>query len=152
MIIRAWAQSHIQHRIAAPPLRFTATGPYQLVRNPLYIGNTLVILGATVFSGLLWLVPIALGWCVVVFSLVVRHEESQLPQVFGDEYCRYRQLVPRWVPRWRDVTHIHFGEQLSPRALFAELHCFLVLVPFLVKELILSTSWHSLWSTLRAQL
>ncbi|HYT07810.1 MAG TPA: hypothetical protein VEL77_09190, partial [Rugosimonospora sp.] len=41
MALRIWAQSYIHHRLKVP-LELTIGGPYQLVRNPLYIGNAFI--------------------------------------------------------------------------------------------------------------
>ena len=45
MTLRIWAQSYIHHRLKLP-LELTTGGPYQLVRNPLYIGNAAVCASA----------------------------------------------------------------------------------------------------------
>jgi protein-S-isoprenylcysteine O-methyltransferase Ste14 len=51
-----WAQKHLGYRLKITQSVPTA-GPYALLRNPIYIGNTLVILGAVVMSEVLWMVP-----------------------------------------------------------------------------------------------
>src|SRR5262245_22018030 len=66
--LRMWAQKYLGYRLRIKR-SVTSSGPYTLVRNPIYIGNTLVILGAVVMSELLWMIPVALLWCGMVYSL-----------------------------------------------------------------------------------
>jgi protein-S-isoprenylcysteine O-methyltransferase Ste14 len=149
--VRVWAQSHIRHRLVVP-MQLTWTGPYRLVRNPLYIGNTLIIVGATVFSRLLWLAPLALIWCAIVYSLVVRYEEGFLAELYGEPYRQFLARVPRWLPRLSGFQKPDFSNQYLGRAVRAELHCFLVLLPFLIKGTLLNPTLHPFWNRLMAQL
>lgn len=141
--VRVWAQQHIHHRLVKT-LEFTYTGPYKLIRNPLYIGNTLIIVGATVFSKLLWLVPVSLLWCVIFYSIIVNYEENGLAKHFGEPYIQYKARVPRWFPRLSDLKDIHFVNEYFGRSVVAELHCFLIILPFLLKDLYLSSAWRPL--------
>ncbi len=81
------------------PSRVVATGPYRWVRNPIYIGALLVVLGeAWLFMSLALLVYA--GIMAVCFHLfVVGYEERALGRRFGGTYQEYRQAVPRWIPR-----------------------------------------------------
>ncbi len=81
--------------------RLATYGPYAYVRNPLYLGNVLLTLGATFISKLLWMVPVVVMLFVVQYVPIVLWEESVLAEKFGPEYAAYCQQVPRWVPRWR---------------------------------------------------
>jgi protein-S-isoprenylcysteine O-methyltransferase Ste14 len=75
-------------------------GPYSVVRNPLYIGNFLGVVGFG-FAVEQPLLGIALG---LVFALgypaVVAQEEGNLGRIFGERYREYRARVPRWIPDW----------------------------------------------------
>ena len=81
--------------------RLVRQGPYAYVRNPLYVGNFLLTLGATFLSELLWMIPIAMVLYAVQYVPVVLWEEDVLAERFGAQYAAYRQQVPRWIPRWR---------------------------------------------------
>ena len=76
-------------------------GPYAYVRNPLYLGNFLLTLGATCLSELLWLIPAVIVLFVVQYVPIVLWEERVLAERFGPPYAAYCQQVPRWIPRWR---------------------------------------------------
>lgn len=83
----------------APPKRLVATGFYRWVRNPMYVGIVLVLLGeALLFRSAGLLGYAALMW--LVFHLFVTlYEEPHLQRAFGTSYDDYRRAVPRWIPR-----------------------------------------------------
>lgn len=131
--VRVWAQQHLHHRLKVP-LQLTVTGPYQFMRNPLYVGNTIIYVGATVLSELLWMVPITLLWCVVVFGLVVRYEESFLLSHYGQPYADYLARVPRWPSLSFSGKPPEFHNEFLQAAIGSELHNFLIVLPFAAKE------------------
>lgn len=132
--LRTWAQAHIAFRLG-PRRHLTVTGPYALTRNPLYIGNTAICAGAVILSEVLWLVPVTVLWCVFVYSIVVRHEESRLLRKYGEAYRLYRARVPRWVPRAGRPVVRSLWRPLFLRAVAVEILSFLLVIPFLIKEL-----------------
>ncbi len=81
------------------PTRIVATGPYRWVRNPIYIGALLVVLG----EAWLFLSPplLAYAGAMAVFChlFVTGYEERTLSRRFGRAYLEYRRTVPRWIPR-----------------------------------------------------
>jgi len=134
MVLRTWAQQHLHHRLRVP-LQLTQTGPYSLIRNPLYIGNTLICVGATFAAELLWMVPVTLAWCLVLYSVVVRYEESVLRANYGRDYQSYAASVPRWTPRRLSANLAFINEHLL-RSILVEARSLLILAPFVVKELV----------------
>jgi protein-S-isoprenylcysteine O-methyltransferase Ste14 len=75
------------------------TGPFSVVRNPLYVFS---LIGFTGFA--LMTRDIALMLCVppaflVMFRLLVRQEERKLLARFGPEYRAYLSATPRFMPR-----------------------------------------------------
>ena len=84
-----------------PPKTLMVTGLNRFVRNPMYIGVELVILGqAMLFRRLSLLIY---GLCVWLgFHLfVVLYEEPHLRKKFGPAYEEYCREVPRWIPRFK---------------------------------------------------
>lgn len=75
------------------------TGPFALVRNPLYLGNLAIWVGFALTAGLLWLAPIVLGLLAVEYHAIVRWEEQLLESRLGEAYREYCARVPRWIPR-----------------------------------------------------
>lgn len=133
--LRIWAQAHIRFRLKGHR-HLTTSGPYATVRNPLYIANTLICVGATIVSELLWVVPVTLAWCAVVYSLVVRQEEARLAKKYGEAYHRYVSAVPRWVPRTLPVQGLGQAREHLRAALLVEAPCLLILLPYVGKELV----------------
>jgi protein-S-isoprenylcysteine O-methyltransferase Ste14 len=82
-----------------PPRRLVVGGPYAVVRNPMYLGAGLALLGASLFYRSLALLAYAAGFFLVTHVFVVRYEEPALRSTFGGEYERYCRRVGRWWPR-----------------------------------------------------
>lgn len=135
--LRVWAQVHLHYRLP-DPMALTVSGPFARVRNPIYIANTLILLGLCFMSEVMVLAPAVLLYCMLVYTYVVRHEESALIGKYGEPYRQYCQRVPRWLPRWSSRPHqIQFEpmKYLLP-SLRIEAYSLLLLVPFVAKELI----------------
>jgi protein-S-isoprenylcysteine O-methyltransferase Ste14 len=81
------------------PKRLVVQGLYRYVRNPMYIGVLLVIVGWAVFfwSGQILVYGLAVG--MVIHWFVVCVEEPLLLRQFGEAYARYCEAVGRWVPQ-----------------------------------------------------
>jgi len=130
--VRVWAQQHLRHRLNTP-MDLTSTGPYALMRNPLYVGNTLVHLGVTALSLLVWMLPMTLVWSAVVYSLVVRCEEEKLAQHYGERYRDFCGRTPRWLPLHWPEGGLGLTTSYLGAAIVAELHILLIPIPFLLK-------------------
>ncbi|MGE2727668.1 methyltransferase family protein [Mycolicibacterium pulveris] len=84
---------------AAPTERLVVTGFNRFVRNPMYVGLLVAILGQAVMFDSLWLVLYAaLGW-IATASFVRWYEEPTLVRTYGEQYEEYRRNVPAWTPR-----------------------------------------------------
>jgi len=137
VLIRVWAQMHLHYRLPVKKI-LTTTGPYQFMRNPFYVANTIILLGLSALSGLLWFLPVMFVYCAIVYSFVVRYEESHLRNKYGAPYEEYLATVPRWMP------HLSPQEkQQTPHVLQylwssvkTELHNLLFILPFLAKQLL----------------
>jgi protein-S-isoprenylcysteine O-methyltransferase Ste14 len=87
-----------------PPRQLVITGLNRYARNPQYVGVVLVVVGEALLSGAAVLFGYA-AFLAVAYHLVVRYcEEPALGRLFGEEYARYREAVPRWLPRWPGVA------------------------------------------------
>ena len=84
-----------------PPKELVVQGLYKHVRNPMYLGVLFLLMGEVIYFGsfLLILYTALVFLCFHIF--VVAYEEPHLRARFGDSYKRYRESVPRWIPRWR---------------------------------------------------
>jgi protein-S-isoprenylcysteine O-methyltransferase Ste14 len=135
MAVRIWAQQHLHYRLKGQR-ELTTTGPYQFVRNPVYIGNILMCLGLTVIPGLFWFLPLALLWCATVYSIAVRFEEASLLRRYGESYQKYMSEIPRWFPRNLHLRNLGLINKYFLPSILAEIHCLLLLLPFILKEVL----------------
>jgi protein-S-isoprenylcysteine O-methyltransferase Ste14 len=73
------------------------TGPYALVRHPIYTGMPLALLGTAIAIGR-WRALI--GFAILAAGLIYKIgvEERFMAAQFGDAYARYRAKVPALVP------------------------------------------------------
>jgi protein-S-isoprenylcysteine O-methyltransferase Ste14 len=133
--IRIWAQQHLHYRIKVHKT-LTTTGPYSFVRNPIYIGNLMISLGATVISELLWLVPITFFYCLAIYTLVVRYEEAHLLDKYRESYRKYMEEVPRWIPKVIRLKNLGLINEYFQQSIASEIHCLLLILPFILKEII----------------
>jgi protein-S-isoprenylcysteine O-methyltransferase Ste14 len=82
-----------------PTKKLVTTGPYRWMRNPIYAGDALLVLGVAFFTRS----PTLLTASVILLpllDLVVRKvEEPRTEQRLGNAYREYQQRVPRWIPR-----------------------------------------------------
>jgi hypothetical protein len=87
----------------APPIALVTTGPYATVRNPMYLGHIIFLIGLALVtrSRLAWL--IALG-TACWFNWRVEGDETRLRERFGDAYAAYQERTGRWVPRLTGST------------------------------------------------
>lgn len=77
------------------------SGMYSIVRNPLYLGNFIILLGV--------ILSIKVWWLVLIFSLVffiymeriILAEEKFLHDKFGAEYDTWREKTPVIIPRFK---------------------------------------------------
>lgn len=77
--------------------RLARTGPYRVVRNPIYAGVSLAVLGMALTSGA---VGGLIGFALAAVSLwrMSRAEERSLLEAFGEPYARYRARVKAFIP------------------------------------------------------
>jgi protein-S-isoprenylcysteine O-methyltransferase Ste14 len=113
LALRSWAVGIVRKN-----QRLTTTGPYRVVRNPLYVGSFLMMFG---FCALIddpqniWFV---LGPMLWLYYLKVRKEEKHLAATFGKAWEAYSRRTPRVFPRMRRVcltAQWSFGRWLLSR-------------------------------------
>jgi protein-S-isoprenylcysteine O-methyltransferase Ste14 len=73
------------------------TGPFAVSRNPIYLGNALLIAGAAPVLDNPWFLPAAVIAAFAVGRLAIRREEAHLAVRFGDAWRDYAKRTPRWL-------------------------------------------------------
>lgn len=94
LLLRAWSAGHIRKNA-----QLATSGPYAFTRNPLYLGSFLLGVGFTVAAGRWWLGLLFAALFLGIYLPVMRVEAATLAELFGEDYTRYAQAVPLFVPR-----------------------------------------------------
>lgn len=95
-LLRLWAAGHI---VKGKVL--TRTGPYAFSRNPLYLGSFFMALGIIIGGQGYWLLLLFALFYLVLYIPVMRAEEQELLNGYGDEFVEYSKKVPLFFPRLR---------------------------------------------------
>jgi protein-S-isoprenylcysteine O-methyltransferase Ste14 len=109
------------------------TGPYSIVRNPLYLFTLLGAAGVGMASSSLVMTAICSAFAAAVFLSVVRREEQFLLATFPREFPQYIARVPRLLPRfstWQDAEQLIVQPRLVCRT-FLDATLLLMVVPLL---------------------
>jgi protein-S-isoprenylcysteine O-methyltransferase Ste14 len=82
-----------------PPRLLVARGLYRVVRNPMYVGVLLILIGESIVFASSTILLYALVVWLMFHLFVVFYEEPALRKKFGMAYDEYRRSVSRWLPR-----------------------------------------------------
>jgi len=84
----------LPHRAAD---RLVTSGPFAFSRNPIYLGNTTLLIGlAIVLANPVFLIAAYLN-VVLVNKLAIEREEAHLASCFKEAWHAYAARVPRWI-------------------------------------------------------
>jgi len=89
--------------------QLATSGPYALVRHPLYTGNILIILGFSVCSGIWWTVAMALFFFWAYYPTAIEYEDRKLRRLFGTQWEEWSGSVPALLPSLRNVHAVAGG-------------------------------------------
>jgi protein-S-isoprenylcysteine O-methyltransferase Ste14 len=81
--------------------KLLTVGPYTVSRNPMYLFELTFWFGWTLFYGSLVVLIGCLLWVMLFNFVIVPWEERDLEARYGEAYCQYKRLVPRWFGRWK---------------------------------------------------
>jgi len=84
--LRVWAAGHIEKG-----REVTRSGPYRLMRHPLYVGSAILGLGFSVAAASFGTVILVMAYFFVTYVAAVRTEEATLDARFAGEYSAYRE-------------------------------------------------------------
>jgi protein-S-isoprenylcysteine O-methyltransferase Ste14 len=93
MLLRLWAAGHIEKGRV-----LTQDGPYAFTRNPLYLGSFFMALGIILAGQGYWLLLPFAAFFAVFYLPVMRAEEQELLQGYGEKFVAYSQRVPLFIP------------------------------------------------------
>lgn len=82
--LRLWAAGHIEKS-----REVTSSGPYRLVRHPLYVGSSIIALGIVIVANSLIVTTLVAFYVLGTLLAAVKAEESHLREKFGGQYDAY---------------------------------------------------------------
>jgi protein-S-isoprenylcysteine O-methyltransferase Ste14 len=96
-----WARLHLGRNWGMPMTEraepeLVTSGPYRLVRHPIYTGILVGVLGTALAVNLYYLIPLGILTAYFVFSATV--EERMLTASFPDAYPRYKARTKMLIP------------------------------------------------------
>lgn len=144
--LRLWAVRHIGaiSRTRSDRLGpLVSSGPFALVRNPLYIGNIALWLGFGVVAADWWVAGLVALALALEYHAIVRWEEQLIAHRLGDSYRAYLASVSRWMPTpagvprrpaavgfsWKDTLFSERGTLIAIAAASALLYAKTLLIP-----------------------
>jgi protein-S-isoprenylcysteine O-methyltransferase Ste14 len=89
LVIRLWASGYIEKS-----RKLAICGPYAFVRNPLYVGNFLLVAGFTFLAYNPFLLSYYIGAFWFLYYFTIKKEEGVLLEKFGNEFRQYKKEVP----------------------------------------------------------
>jgi protein-S-isoprenylcysteine O-methyltransferase Ste14 len=85
-----------------PATRLVTTGIYAWSRNPIYLGNLVLLAGAALAFCNLWFLLAAAAAGFAILRLAILREERHLAARFGAAWEDYRSRTGRWFGQWSD--------------------------------------------------
>jgi protein-S-isoprenylcysteine O-methyltransferase Ste14 len=97
--------------------KLTISGPYRLVRNPLYAGSFGMIIGTCLITDQPLPLLLLVSPLIAVYALTVRHEERRLAKRYGDDWVQYAKSTHRFLPTWSKIefNDWHFSQWIYNR-------------------------------------
>jgi protein-S-isoprenylcysteine O-methyltransferase Ste14 len=92
--IRSWSAGILRKN-----RELTTTGPYALVRNPLYVGSFLIMCGFCTMINNLETIVYVLAPIAGLYLLQVLQEERDMARLFPAQWPQYARTTPRFFPR-----------------------------------------------------
>jgi protein-S-isoprenylcysteine O-methyltransferase Ste14 len=78
-----------------------STGIYSAVRHPLYLGNFLMWLGVSLYSGIWWIVLVTVLAFALYYERIMFAEEEFLRARFGEDFEEWARKTPAFIPSFR---------------------------------------------------
>ena len=79
------------------PSALVTTGLFRLTRNPIYLGDAMVLAAAILWWDVPVGVPVLLGFMMLIQHRFILDEEARLRSVFGAAFDAWAARVPRWI-------------------------------------------------------
>ena len=95
--IRALMRAKTTVRPDGTAEHLVTSGPFSFTRNPIYLGNTTLMIGIGLIAGSIWFLVLGLLAAFATQVITIVHEERYLKARFGKKYHDYAGRVRRWI-------------------------------------------------------
>lgn len=86
--------------------QLASTGPYALVRHPLYLGNFLILIGFAIASSNLYVWVAVILFFLIWYPAAIKYEDAKLERIFADEWRAWSKNIRAIIPgrfKWSDL-------------------------------------------------
>lgn len=104
--IRVWASGHLEKSTEV-----TRSGPYRLVRHPLYLGSAIIGVGFMIGARSVWVALLVTAYLAATIMAAMRSEEAHLDAKFDGEYSAYRDGRAAPVKRSFSFARVRTNEE-----------------------------------------
>jgi len=81
-------------------------GLFSHSRNPMYVGNVVMIIGMSILSNSTFAVLVMIPFFIFIYQSIIYAEENFLRNKFGSGFDDYCQKVNRWIPSLKGITKV----------------------------------------------
>ena len=92
-VFRIYAAGYIHKK-----KQLASTGPYALVRHPLYLGNFLILIGFTIASANLYVTIGVILFFLIWYPAAIAYEDSKLENIFEEEWREWSKNIRAIIP------------------------------------------------------
>lgn len=91
--VRMWASGYVMKN-----KELATSGPYALVRHPLYVGNILLLVGFSIASNLMWSYALMVALLLFYYPPTISYEDNKLRGIFGEEWVAWSKNIHALIP------------------------------------------------------
>lgn len=118
-------------------------GLFSHCRNPMYVGNILLITGMSILSNSLFAVLVMIPLFIFIYQAIVLAEEHYLRDKFGSGFTDYCSHVNRWIPRLKGIGKTFSSNSFDfLKVLYKEYNTTALWMMGAILLLALNTHWH----------
>lgn len=109
------------------------TGPYSVMRHPLYLGNFFMWVGLAAFTLNIWFIIAFILFYALYYERIMYAEEEFLIRKYGEDYLKYAEKTPAFIPllsRWKKPSLSFSWKKIIRQEKAGIVNLFLVIILF----------------------
>ncbi len=109
---RIWSSLYIEGK---KTIQLAHTGPYSIMRNPLYVFSLIMLIGYCCGIKSIILSIILISTYIILYVPTILYEEKILLEKHGTEFQNYLDTTPRFFPRFSSLQKSNGSIEISAR-------------------------------------